>query len=157
MPRMAILSKMKHRIGVQGLAEVCKLMRIALNASCEIAQKDGAYKTYQGSPMSEGKIQYDLRMEFSKEMDEEKAYVQLDEERHDWAELESTLTLHPNTLKSMNLASNWKKIKNVHYNWCITTPEVCCSTTKSKTSTICAQCREDEPALRQPFGGKNIK
>eukprot|EP01083_Nonionella_stella_P181583 650893_1 len=107
MPRMAILSKMKHRIGVQGLAEVCKLMRIALNASCEIAQKDGAYKTYQGSPMSEGKIQYDLRMEFSKEMDEEKAYVQLDEERHDWAELESTLTLHPNTLKSMKLASSW--------------------------------------------------
>eukprot|EP01083_Nonionella_stella_P067681 179183_1 len=111
-------SNMKHRpigIGVQGLADVFMLMRIAfdspearklnkeifeaiyfgaLTASCEIAQKDGAYKTYQGSPMSEGKIQYDLWMEFSKEKDEEKAYVQLNEERHDWDGLKSDIAKH---------------------------------------------------------------
>lgn len=28
--------------------------------SCEIAQRDGAYETFQGSPASEGRLQFDL-------------------------------------------------------------------------------------------------
>ena len=77
-------SNMRHRpigLGVQGLADVFALMRMpwesekaaelnqrifehiyyaAVEASCEIAEKDGPYSTYNGSPMSEGKFQYDL-------------------------------------------------------------------------------------------------
>ncbi|CAK1540478.1 unnamed protein product [Leptosia nina] len=77
-------SNMRHRpigIGVQGLADAFVLMRIpyeseealklnqqifetiyygALEASCELAQKDGAYSTYKGSPASQGVLQYDM-------------------------------------------------------------------------------------------------
>ena len=77
-------SNMRHRpvgLGVQGLADVFALMRMpwesekaaelnqrifehmyyaAVETSCEIAEKDGPYSTYAGSPMSEGKFQYDL-------------------------------------------------------------------------------------------------
>merc|ERR1719495_184206 len=77
-------SNMRHRpigIGVQGLADVFMLMRYpfesdeaqllnqqifetiyfaAVDASCEIAAKEGPYETYEGSPASEGKLQFDL-------------------------------------------------------------------------------------------------
>jgi len=77
-------SNMRHRpigIGVQGLADVFMLMRYpfesdeaqllnqqifetiyyaAVDASSEIAAKDGPYETYEGSPASEGKLQFDL-------------------------------------------------------------------------------------------------
>ncbi|KAJ3071797.1 Ribonucleoside-diphosphate reductase large subunit [Podochytrium sp. JEL0797] len=77
-------SNMRHRpvgLGVQGLADAFIKMRlpfesagaIALNkkifenmyyaaveASCEIAEKDGAYSTYEGSPMSKGIMQPDM-------------------------------------------------------------------------------------------------
>jgi ribonucleoside-diphosphate reductase subunit M1 len=77
-------SNMRHRpigIGVQGLADVFMLMRYpfesdeaqllnqqifetiyyaAVDASCEIAAKDGPYQTYEGSPASKGKLQFDL-------------------------------------------------------------------------------------------------
>jgi len=77
-------SNMRHRpvgLGVQGLADVFALMRApweseraadinqrifehiyyaAVESSCEQAEKDGPYSTYEGSPMSEGKFQYDL-------------------------------------------------------------------------------------------------
>ncbi|EDQ88439.1 uncharacterized protein MONBRDRAFT_37398 [Monosiga brevicollis MX1] len=77
-------SNMRHRpigIGVQGLADAFILMRLpfdspeardlnkrifetiyhaALEASCEIAQRDGPYKTYEGSPVSQGTLQYDM-------------------------------------------------------------------------------------------------
>lgn len=77
-------SNMRHRplgIGVQGLADVFCMLRMpfdspeakALNieifetiyygacvASCEMAKRDGAYSTFDGSPMSEGKFQFDL-------------------------------------------------------------------------------------------------
>jgi ribonucleoside-diphosphate reductase alpha chain len=77
-------SNMRHRpvgLGVQGLADVFALMRApwesekaadinqrifehmyyaAVESSCEVAEKEGTYSTYQGSPMSEGKFQYDL-------------------------------------------------------------------------------------------------
>lgn len=71
-------SNMRHRpigIGVQGLADAFILMRFpfdsdearllniqmfetiyyaALEASCELAERDGAYQTYEGSPVSQG-------------------------------------------------------------------------------------------------------
>ena len=77
-------SNMRHRpvgLGVQGLADVFALMRMpwesekatelnqrifehiyyaAVESSSEIAEKEGPYSTYIGSPMSEGKFQYDM-------------------------------------------------------------------------------------------------
>lgn len=77
-------SNLKHRpigIGVQGLADTFLLMRMpydskearslnidifetiyyaALEASSEIAEKDGPYSSYEGSPLSKGILQYDL-------------------------------------------------------------------------------------------------
>merc|ERR1711953_352717 len=77
-------SNMRHRpigIGIQGLADAYILMRLpfeseeacllnkqifetiyygALEASCELAQVDGPYSTYQGSPVSQEKLQYDM-------------------------------------------------------------------------------------------------
>jgi len=77
-------SNLRHRpigIGVQGLADAFIKMRMpfdseqsrklnqdifetiyfaALEASCEIAEKDGPYETYAGSPVSKGQLQYDM-------------------------------------------------------------------------------------------------
>ncbi|XP_053612791.1 ribonucleoside-diphosphate reductase large subunit [Plodia interpunctella] len=77
-------SNMRHRpigIGVQGLADTFVLMRIpyenesaiklnqqifetiyygALEASCELAEKYGVYETYEGSPVSQGILQYEM-------------------------------------------------------------------------------------------------
>ena len=77
-------SNMRHRpigIGVQGLADTFILMRFAfdsaeakklnseifetiyfgaMEASMELAQKEGAYKTYEGSPVSKGIFQFDM-------------------------------------------------------------------------------------------------
>ncbi|ESO89554.1 hypothetical protein LOTGIDRAFT_206843 [Lottia gigantea] len=77
-------SNMRHRpigLGVQGLADAFILMRYpfesqeaqelnklifeniyyaALESSCELAEKDGAYSTYKGSPVSKGVLQFDM-------------------------------------------------------------------------------------------------
>jgi ribonucleoside-diphosphate reductase alpha subunit len=77
-------SNLRHRpigIGVQGFAETLNLMRIpyesekgrqlnkdifetiyfaAVSASHELAVKDGPYSTFKGSPMSQGKFQFDM-------------------------------------------------------------------------------------------------
>ncbi|KAJ3217115.1 Ribonucleoside-diphosphate reductase large subunit [Dinochytrium kinnereticum] len=77
-------SNMRHRpvgVGVQGLADAFIKMRMpfdseeakalnkkifeniyyaALEASCEIAEKDGPYSTYEGSPISKGILQPDM-------------------------------------------------------------------------------------------------
>ena len=77
-------SNMRHRpigIGIQGLADAYILMRFpfesedamllnkqifetlyygALEASCELAEKEGPYSTYAGSPVSKGQLQYDM-------------------------------------------------------------------------------------------------
>jgi len=77
-------SNMRHRpigIGVQGLADVFQMMKIpfdsetakklnkdifeaiyfgACTASCELAEEEGAYETYEGSPASQGLLQFDL-------------------------------------------------------------------------------------------------
>jgi ribonucleoside-diphosphate reductase alpha subunit len=78
------LSNMKHRpigIGVQGLADVFMLMNIAfhsdeakevnqrifetiyfgaLDKSADLAKKEGPYETYEGSPASQGTLQFDM-------------------------------------------------------------------------------------------------
>lgn len=77
-------SNKRHRpigIGVQGLADAFILMRLsydseeaillnqqifetiyygALEASCELAAKEGPYSTYEGCPVSKGILQYDM-------------------------------------------------------------------------------------------------
>eukprot|EP00747_Dinoflagellata_sp_TGD_P138031 gnl/TRDRNA2_/TRDRNA2_175747_c3_seq33.p1 gnl/TRDRNA2_/TRDRNA2_175747_c3~~gnl/TRDRNA2_/TRDRNA2_175747_c3_seq33.p1 ORF type:complete len:815 (+),score=195.63 gnl/TRDRNA2_/TRDRNA2_175747_c3_seq33:61-2505(+) len=77
-------SNMKHRpigLGVQGLADAFLQMKLpfegeaakrlnedifetiyfaACDASCELAERDGHYETYAGSPASQGKLQFDL-------------------------------------------------------------------------------------------------
>jgi ribonucleoside-diphosphate reductase subunit M1 len=77
-------SNMRHRpvgLGVQGLADAFMALRMpfdspaarelniqifetiyhaALEASCEMAQEQGKYETYEGSPISQGKLQFDL-------------------------------------------------------------------------------------------------
>merc|ERR1712217_653925 len=77
-------SNMKHRpigLGVQGLADAFLLLRFAFEgeaakalnedifetiyfaaceASCELAARDGAYDTFEGSPASKSQLQFDL-------------------------------------------------------------------------------------------------
>lgn len=77
-------SNMRHRpigIGVQGLADAFIMMRhpfdsegakqlnkdifetiyfAALTESCAIAEKEGAYSTFEGSPASKGELQFDM-------------------------------------------------------------------------------------------------
>jgi ribonucleoside-diphosphate reductase alpha subunit len=77
-------SNMRHRpigLGVQGLADAFLLMKLpfesdaakqlnedifetiyfaACEASCELAERDGPYETYAGSPASHGELQFDL-------------------------------------------------------------------------------------------------
>jgi ribonucleoside-diphosphate reductase alpha subunit len=77
-------SNMKHRpigLGVQGLADAFLMLRLpfesesakklnedifetiyfaACDASCELAERDGPYETFAGSPASKGQLQFDL-------------------------------------------------------------------------------------------------
>merc|ERR1711937_965580 len=77
-------SNMRHRpigIGVQGLADAFLIMKLpfesegarrlnedifetiyyaAIEASCELAERDGPYETFAGSPASQGLLQFDL-------------------------------------------------------------------------------------------------
>lgn len=80
----ARVSNFRHRpvgMGVQGLADVFAMLDLpfdspearkinreifetiyyaALDASCELAERDGAYESYRGSPMSQGILQFDM-------------------------------------------------------------------------------------------------
>jgi len=80
----ARVSNMRHRpigLGVQGLADAFMMLRLpfeseparklntdifetiyfaACEASCELAERDGPYETYAGSPASKGQLQFDL-------------------------------------------------------------------------------------------------
>lgn len=77
-------SNMRHRpigLGVQGLADAFMITRLpfesdaarqlnidifetlyfaACEASCELAERDGHYQTYPGSPASQGQLQFDM-------------------------------------------------------------------------------------------------
>jgi len=107
-------SNMRHRpigIGVQGLADVFMLLRVAfdsdtartlnrkifeaiyfgaLSASCEIAEREGPYQTYQGSPMSQGKLSQDLWKEFASEQKDDFK----DSDCFDWAALRANIAKH---------------------------------------------------------------
>ncbi len=98
-------SNMRHRpigIGVQGLADVFMIMRhpwesdearelnraifetiyyAALVASNELAQVEGTYQTYEGSPASKGKLQPDL-------------WGVVPSDRWDWATLRANIAQH---------------------------------------------------------------
>jgi len=98
-------SNMRHRpvgIGIQGLADAYIMMRYpfesddavllnkqifetiyygALEASCEIAEREGAYSTYEGSPVSKGVLQYDM-------------WGVTPTNLHDWAALKAKIAKH---------------------------------------------------------------
>jgi len=98
-------SNLRHRpigIGVQGLADAFILMRFpfesdeaqmlnkqifetlyfgAMEASCELAEVEGPYETYQGSPVSKGIFQYDM-------------WDVVPTSLHDWAALKAKVAKH---------------------------------------------------------------
>ncbi len=98
-------SNTRHRpigLGVQGLADVFMMLGLpfesemakllnknifetiyyaAMVSSCELAKIDGAYETFKGSPLSEGKFQFDL-------WDVEPS------ERYDWEDLRKEVMEH---------------------------------------------------------------
>ncbi len=98
-------SNMRHRpigLGVQGLADVFILMRLpfesdlakmlnknifetiyfaAMTASMDLAKEQGAYETFQGSPLSKGKFQFDL-------------WDVKPSDRHDWESLRAEVMEH---------------------------------------------------------------
>jgi len=100
------VSNMKHRpigIGVQGLADVFMLMNIpffsdaakeinknifetiyhaALTESCEISKTEGTYESFNGSPASQGILQFDL---WEKEPNTE---------RYDWNAIKKNIQTH---------------------------------------------------------------
>ena len=96
---------MRHRpigIGVQGLADAFQMLRLpfdspkarqlnkdifetiyygAASASCELAEIDGAYSTFEGSPASQGQLQFDL-------------WGVTPSDRWDWAALKERIAQH---------------------------------------------------------------
>jgi ribonucleoside-diphosphate reductase subunit M1 len=98
-------SNMRHRpvgLGIQGLADAFMALRMAfdspearllnaqiaetmyhaaLEASCELAEKEGPYSTYEGSPVSQGILQYD-------------AWGVTPTDLWDWAELKAKIAKH---------------------------------------------------------------
>jgi ribonucleoside-diphosphate reductase alpha subunit len=99
-------SNMRHRpigIGVQGLADVFMLMNVsfssdmakeinknifetiyhaALERSCELAQVEGPYSTFHGSPACQGVLQFDMWN------------VDPGKERYNWSDLKSRIMEH---------------------------------------------------------------
>merc|ERR1712190_697148 len=99
-------SNMRHRpigLGVQGLADAFMMLRYpfesepaqklntdifetiyfaACEASCELAQRDGAYETFAGSPASKGQLQFDLWASTPKSS------------RWDWTSLKAKIVQH---------------------------------------------------------------
>jgi ribonucleoside-diphosphate reductase alpha chain len=108
-------SNMRHRpvgLGVQGLADVFALMRAsweseeaaeinqrifehiyfaAVESSCEIAQVEGPYSTFQGSPMSKGIFQYDM---WKTMKGEPIVPLTLQDNTLDWASLKARVQQH---------------------------------------------------------------
>ena len=100
------VSNMAHRpigIGVQGLADTFLLLDLAfssdeartlnrrifetmyhaaLTASCDLAEQNGAYSTFAGSPASQGILQYDMWG------------VEPEAGRYDWAALKARIVKH---------------------------------------------------------------
>merc|ERR1711998_546779 len=102
----ARISNFRHRpvgIGVQGLADAYLIMKLpfesegakrlnedifetiyyaAVEASCELAERDGPYETFKGSPASRGQLQFDLWDRTPKSG------------RWDWASLKARIAQH---------------------------------------------------------------
>ncbi len=98
-------SNMRHRpvgLGVQGLADAFMALRMpfdspaarelniqifetiyhaALESSCELAQNYGKYESYEGSPISQGKLQFDL-------------WGRVPTDLWDWTELRASIAQH---------------------------------------------------------------
>jgi len=107
-------SNMRHRpvgLGVQGLADVFALMRVpwesekaaelnqrifehiyfaAVESSCECAQQEGPYETFQGSPMSQGIFQYDMWQSNGTPV----VPLTLDDGTLDWEDLKARVKAH---------------------------------------------------------------
>ena len=101
------VSNMKHRpigIGIQGLADIFMMMDLpfisdeakeinkkifetiyhaALECSCEMAQKEGYYESFPGSPASKGILQFDMWPGFQESND-----------RYDWSKLKDDIIKH---------------------------------------------------------------
>lgn len=99
-------SNLRHRpigIGVQGLADVFMILgfpfasdearrlnkqifetiyHAALEESCDLARRDGAYETFVGSPASQGILQYDMWN------------VEPEPDRYDWTTLKTEIQTH---------------------------------------------------------------
>ena len=79
-------SKEAHKLNV----EIFETMYFAaLSGSLELAKKDGVYSTYYGSPLSEGKFQFDLWKEYDN--------IKIDEyisKRWDWESLRKDIMIH---------------------------------------------------------------
>lgn len=108
-------SNRKHRpigVGVQGLADVFVMMKFpfdsqeardlnkkifetmyhaALETTIELAKEQGPYETYEGSPLSQGKLQFDLWNEFRNPQDDYKFSLTGD---WDFEKLREDLKLH---------------------------------------------------------------
>lgn len=98
-------SNMRHRpmgLGVQGLADTFLMLKLpfdspearqlnrdifetlyfaACSASCDLAEKEGAYETFEGSPASQGRLQFDL-------------WGVTPSDRWDWAALKARIAEH---------------------------------------------------------------
>ncbi|KAE8542556.1 ribonucleoside-diphosphate reductase large subunit [Cryptococcus gattii Ru294] len=98
-------SNMRHRpvgLGVQGLADAFMALRMpfdslearelniqifetiyhaALEASCELAEEQGTYESYEGSPLSKGILQYDM-------------WGRVPTDLWDWTELKAKIAQH---------------------------------------------------------------
>lgn len=98
-------SNMRHRpigIGVQGLADAFQMLKIpfdspqakelnkdifetiyfgAVTASCDLAKDEGTYESYEGSPVSQGILQYDM-------------WGVKPSDRWDWASLKEKIAEH---------------------------------------------------------------
>eukprot|EP00488_Nonionellina_sp_1-RS-2012_P001487 TRINITY_DN2408_c0_g1_i1.p1 TRINITY_DN2408_c0_g1~~TRINITY_DN2408_c0_g1_i1.p1 ORF type:complete len:202 (-),score=73.11 TRINITY_DN2408_c0_g1_i1:346-951(-) len=57
----------------------------------ELAKVNGVYETYKGSPISEGKLQYDLWLEFTKMNEQKDDKVVLNEQLFDWTQLRADI------------------------------------------------------------------
>jgi len=137
------ISNMKHRpigIGIQGLHSAFIKMRLpfesdeakqlnkeifetlyfgTLTGSMEMAKRDGAYRTFKGSPFSEGKLQFDLWNEF-----DEIPFDKMVSNRWDWDGLKrdiqefgvrnSTLTTCMPTASTAQIMNNSESIEPIN-------------------------------------------
>ena len=113
------LSNKKHRplgLGVQGLADTFIQLRYpfdspeakqlnndifeciyytALRKSCELSKRDGPYSTFKGSPLSEGKFQFDLWDEELKNISYKRTFEKTKlSDKYDWEGLRKDIMEH---------------------------------------------------------------